>query len=100
MAVDHAGMLFDPLSAFCSAGDPMRQLLRYPGRLSFPIFAFFVAEGCRKTRNYPAYLQRLGLFALLTQLPLLLFPSLEKGTGDQYSSASLEARASLQWGSM
>ncbi len=79
MAVDHVGMLFDPLSAFFSAGDPMRQLLRYPGRLSFPIFAFFVAEGCRKTRNYPAYLQRLGLFALLTQLPLLLFPSLEKG---------------------
>lgn len=79
MAVDHVGMLFDPLSAFFSAGDPMRQLLRYPGRLSFPIFAFFVAEGCRKTRNYPAYLRRLGLFALLTQLPLLLLPSLEKG---------------------
>ena len=79
MAVDHVGMLFDPLSAFFAAGDPMRQLLRYPGRLSFPIFAFFVAEGCRKTRNYPAYLQRLGLFALLTQLPLLLLPSLEKG---------------------
>ena len=33
------------------------------GRLAFPIFAFFVAEGCRKTRDYAAYLRRLFCFA-------------------------------------
>lgn len=90
MAVDHVGMLFDPLSAFFTAGDPARQLLRYLGRLAFPIFAFFVAEGCRKTRNYPAYLRRLGLFALLAQFPLLLLPSL-KGCGNVLTTFFLAA---------
>lgn len=96
MAVDHVGMLFDPLSAFFTAGDPARQLLRYLGRLAFPIFAFFVAEGCRKTRNYPAYLRRLGLFALLAQFPLLLLPSL-KGCGNVLTTFFLAALGIFFW---
>lgn len=63
MLVDHFA------AAFCPAGSFYTILLRGFGRLAFPIFAFFVAEGCRKTRSLPDYGRRLFLFALLTQLP-------------------------------
>lgn len=39
------------------------------GRMAFPIFAWFVAEGCRKTKNYPRYLTRLAMFAVLSEAP-------------------------------
>lgn len=48
MVVDHVGMTFFP--------DVMA--LRAVGRLAFPLFAFFIAEGCRYTRNKA---KRLGL---------------------------------------
>ena len=38
------------------------------GRLSFPIFAFFTAVGSRYTSSRPAYIKRLFLFALLSEL--------------------------------
>lgn len=74
MVVDHIGLIFDPLAAVFPSSSPWRYLLRYLGRIAFPIFAYFVAESCRRTRHYPAYLMRLGIFALITQLPLLLLP--------------------------
>lgn len=70
MVVDHFGMLFDPLSPLFPPGDLRRYLLRFFGRLAFPIFAYFAAEGCRKTHDLTGYLKRLGVFALLTQVPL------------------------------
>ncbi len=42
------------------------------GRISFPIFAWFVAEGCRKTKNVGKYLLRLLLFAVLSEIPFQL----------------------------
>ncbi len=39
------------------------------GRIAFPIFAWFVAEGCRKTRSFPRYLGRLAIFAVLSEAP-------------------------------
>ena len=42
------------------------------GRLAFPIFAWFVAEGCRKTGNFPRYLGRMALFAVLSEVPFQL----------------------------
>ncbi len=39
------------------------------GRLAFPLFAFGVAEGCVHTKNFPKYLRRLFIFALLSELP-------------------------------
>ena len=73
MVIDHIGMLFTPLAPVFPADDLRYYAFRYLGRLAFPIFAYFVAEGCRHTHNYPAYLKRLFLFALLTQLPLVIF---------------------------
>lgn len=68
MVVDHVGMLFEPLSPFFPTDDVRFYLLRLVGRAVFPIFAFFVAEGCRKTHNFRHYLLRMGIFGSFTHL--------------------------------
>ena len=72
MVIDHVGMLFEPLSGLFPRDSLWYYAFRYVGRLAFPIFAYFVAEGCRRTHDYTAYLKRLFLFALLTQIPLYI----------------------------
>jgi len=52
-----------------AALDRTYMVLRSIGRLSFPIFAYFIVEGFCHTRNRRRYLLRLGLFALLSELP-------------------------------
>ena len=42
------------------------------GRLAMPIFAFCVAEGCRHTHSPKRYLLRLGVFALVSEIPFRL----------------------------
>ena len=39
------------------------------GRIAFPIFAFQVAEGFRRTHDRKKYLRRMFLFALLSEIP-------------------------------
>ena len=58
MIVDHVGAVFPTPDAF-----------RVIGRMAFPIYAFLIAEGCRHTRNRQRYLVRLGLFALISEIP-------------------------------
>ena len=43
--------------------------LHATGRLAFPIFAFFIAQGYRHTGNYRRYCLRIFLFALLAEIP-------------------------------
>ena len=64
MVIDHVGAVFFPDLIW----------LRYIGRLSMPIYAFLLAEGYRKTRNFLHYALRLALFAVLSEVPYdLLF---------------------------
>ena len=46
MLIDHVGIMFFPTVA----------IYRIIGRISFPIFAFMIAEGCRYTRNKLKYI--------------------------------------------
>ena len=61
-----ASMLIDHIGAVLL---PQYMILRVIGRLAFPIFAFFIAEGAALTHSYGKYLLRVALFAVLTELP-------------------------------
>lgn len=66
MTVDHIGHILFPHILW----------LRLVGRLAFPIYAFFIAEGCRHTRSMPKYLGTMALMALLCQVVTFLAGSL------------------------
>ena len=59
MAFDHVGDMFFP--------DIM--WMRMVGRLAMPIFAFCITEGYIHTRNRNKYLLRMGIFALVSEVP-------------------------------
>lgn len=59
MVIDHIGAFIFPSFIW----------LRIIGRLSFPIFAFFIAEGIKHTRNRKRYVLVLLLFAVISQIP-------------------------------
>lgn len=50
----------------------LRTMLEVVGRIAFPIFAWFTAEGCHKTRAPGKYLLRLSIFAVLSEIPFQL----------------------------
>jgi hypothetical protein len=59
MVFDHVGSVFFPQAMW----------MRVIGRVAMPVFAFCIAEGYAHTRDRQAYLLRLGLFALISELP-------------------------------
>ncbi|MCD7859762.1 MAG: conjugal transfer protein TraX [Firmicutes bacterium] len=59
MLIDHIGAVLLPGAL----------VLRGIGRLSFPIFCFFIAQGYAHTRSVPKYLARLLIFGVLSEVP-------------------------------
>lgn len=51
---------------------PAQEWLTCIGRLAFPIFAFMIAEGCYYTSNVKKSMQRLFLFAVISEIPFNL----------------------------
>ncbi len=64
MLVDHAAVVFA-----ADLPDSVYALMRCVGRLAFVIFCFFIAEGFVHTRHRLSYALRLGLFALISEIP-------------------------------
>ena len=50
--------------------------LNYIGRFAFPIFAYQITEGYIHTSNLKKYFLRLLVFALISQIPFMLFLSI------------------------
>ncbi len=63
MFIDHSGYAIMGHFSF----------FNYIGRIAFPIFAFQISEGYKHTKNLNKYFLRLGLFALVSQIPFSLF---------------------------
>lgn len=62
MLIDHTGFLYFPQD----------RIFRIIGRIAFPIFAYQIATGFKFTSNVVAYIKRLFIFALISQIPFYL----------------------------
>ena len=73
MVSDHVGDLFFPGVMW----------LRMIGRLAMPLFSFCIAEGYAHTRDKNRYLLRMGIFALISEVPFDLAFEGKVGFGHQ-----------------
>ena len=73
MVFDHVGDIFFP-GALC---------MRMIGRLAMPLFSFCIAEGYAHTKNKQRYLLRMGVFALVSEIPFDLAFESRVGLGHQ-----------------
>jgi hypothetical protein len=62
MTIDHIGAVLYPELV----------VLRWIGRLAFPLFAYLLMLGLESTRNVRKYFVRLFVFALISQVPFFL----------------------------
>jgi len=71
MLVDHLGYVFFPEFL----------ILRFIGRLAYPILAYQIYIGFEKTSNFDKYLKRILIFAVISQIPFgLAFDTFELNT--------------------
>lgn len=67
MLIDHVGLVFFP----------EQEIWRIIGRIAFPLYVYALVQGYIRTSSRPRYIIRLGVIALLSQIPyqLALDPS-------------------------
>ncbi len=65
MLIDHFGLIFFPRVT----------ILRIIGRLSFPLFAFMIAEGTRYTKNKIKYISVIAVMGVICQIPVIIMDS-------------------------
>ena len=66
MIIDHTSVAFFKQTT----------LFNVIGRIAFPIFAFQISEGYIHTKNLKRYFLRLFCFAIISQVPFMLFDSM------------------------
>ncbi len=66
MFIDHIGYAIYGKLSWCN----------YIGRIAFPIFAYQITEGYTHTKSLKKYFLRLLVFAIISQVPFMLFHSI------------------------
>lgn len=75
------------------------QVLRGIGRVSFPIYCFLLVEGFQRTRNLKKYILRLGIFAVIAEVPFdLCFTSRVFSLSHQSVMLTLLVGVLTMWG--
>ena len=92
MTLSHIGFMLTTQGYYLdgSSGYNAGVILQYIGRLSFPLFAFMLAEGLHKTKNRENYLMRLAGMGLLILLAQSVLYAIDKG-----NAGTLEGNAFL-----
>lgn len=67
MVLDHTARVWVPYDSVLGV------IMHTFGKVTGPIMFFFIAEGYQHTKNIKKYLVRLGIFALISQVPFSLF---------------------------
>ncbi len=62
-------MVIDHIGDFLLNGNIVCKII---GRISFPIFAYFIAEGMKHTKSRKMYFLKLLIFACISQIPYML----------------------------
>ena len=77
MIIDHlvkAGIISQALFIDCfhmsiKSSFVLLEAILFVGRIAFPLYAFLIAEGCRKSRNIERYILRLLIFSAISEIP-------------------------------
>ena len=74
MLIDHIGFIFFP----------SEEIFRAIGRLAFPIFAYFIGEGCRYTSSRLKYFLRVSILGVLCQVVYIIEYIIRDGRFNAY----------------
>lgn len=82
MVIDHIGFYFS-----FTLPTPIYIACRYIGRIAMPIFVYLLVQGFFHTKNFKKYVFRVGLFAIITQILIIVMIIINKTYMPDYDSA-------------